>query len=76
MIIATREQPIRFYGTLTEPNLSGSVEIINADVKMPQILNEEIIRRESKFNYINKDSIRLTITSQIDSVKLKERMEQ
>ena len=57
MIIATGEQPLRIYGTLKEPNLMGSVNIINGDIKMPQILNNQVAKRETKFNYISKADI-------------------
>ena len=70
MVIATEERPLRFHGTLTEPNLDGTVTILSADMKMPNVLAEEIIRREQKFNYIHKDTLRITITSIIDSAKL------
>ena len=70
MVIATEERPLRFHGTLTEPNLDGTVTIVSADMKMPQVLNEEVIKREQKFTYINKDVLRVTVTSTIDSAKL------
>jgi hypothetical protein len=50
--------------------LSGSVDIVTAIIKMPQVLNDEVVRRESKFYYVNKDLMRYTITSTIDSAKL------
>lgn len=67
LVIATESKPIRFFGTLTHPNLSGEVVILEADMKMPQILNSGVIKRKTKFNYINKDTIRITTISYRDT---------
>ena len=57
LIISTNEQPLNIFGTINEPNLTGSVSVVNADIKMPQILNNQAIKRDTKFNYINKEDI-------------------
>jgi len=67
MIITTNEQPLNIFGTINEPNLSGSVSVVNAEIKMPQILNNQVVKRDTKFNYINKENI-ITKNTNNDSV--------
>ena len=66
MIIDTDVQPLRFFGTLNEPNLTGSVTVLNADLRMPQVLADEVVRRETKFTYINKNILRIIETTTIN----------
>lgn len=71
LVIATENNPIRFYGTLNEPNLTGSLVILNSELKMPQLLSGGVVKRETKFNYINKDTLRMVVvsyTQPIDSI--------
>ncbi len=70
LVIATDDKPLRFYGTMDEPNLSGSAVILNADMKMPQLLDDEMVKRKTKFTYLTKDTIRMTIISYIDSTAI------
>jgi hypothetical protein len=72
MVIATGSQPIHFYGTLAEPNLTGDISVLNAEITMPNVLEEGSTRVEKKFTYINKDKIRIEINSSTDSNKWKE----
>ncbi|MCL2039337.1 MAG: translocation/assembly module TamB [Bacteroidetes bacterium] len=57
MIISTNEKPLHIFGTINEPNLSGSISVNNAELKMPQVLNNSTVKRDTKFNYINKENI-------------------
>ena len=70
MVIRTDEQPLRFHGSLTEPNLTGSITILNADLNMPQILADEVVRRETRFTYINRNALKITETIAIDEENL------
>ena len=68
LIIATDGVPIRFYGDLKKPNLTGSILILNSELKMPQLLEGSIVKRDTKFKYINKDTLRLVIVSYTEPV--------
>lgn|GEM_PF-5428077 len=47
--IATGNQPIRFYGTLSKPNVTGDIDVKFGNLVMPQEDISQIIR--SQFNY-------------------------
>ncbi len=70
-IIGTEQRPLRFFGTMTEPNLEGDVIVWNADLKMPQIINQQIIR--TTFNYEVKGTTKVyKFTSEVDSILLEQ----
>jgi hypothetical protein len=74
-IIGTEGRPLRFYGTMQEPNLEGDVVVWNAELKMPQIINQQIIR--TTFTYEVKGSSRLyKFTSQVDSSLIEDDVQQ
>lgn len=52
--IATGNNPIRFFGSLKKPNVTGDVDVLFGDLVMPQEDVSQIIR--SKFNYVIKGS--------------------
>lgn len=52
--IATGKNPIRFFGTLKKPNVNGDVDVLFADLVMPQEDISQIVK--SKFNYVIKGS--------------------
>lgn len=80
LIIKTNAKPIRFYGTLDKPNLFCDITILNADVKLSQLLSKTYIKKETKLKYINKDVMRIEMfavpdTAKIDSLKQEEQKE-
>lgn len=52
--IATGKEPLRFFGTLKKPSLTGDVDVLFGDLVMPQEDVSQIVK--SKFNYIVKGS--------------------
>ncbi len=48
-IMTTDENPLRFYGTLKEPNLDGDINVMYADIKMPLFEKRKSIK--TTFNY-------------------------
>lgn len=47
--IATGIEPIHFFGTLNEPNLYGDVNILKADLKMPQEEIRKVVASQLKY---------------------------
>lgn len=54
-IISSAESTIRFSGTLDEPNLSGDVDVLKADLKQPNKIVSRMVR--SELQYIRRDSL-------------------
>ncbi len=48
-IMSSGENPIRFYGTLQEPNLDGDINVMYASIKMPLFEKRKSVR--TSFNY-------------------------
>ena len=51
-IISTGNNPLHFFGTLDKPNIEGDVNVLEADLKMPDVNNSIVIK--SRYNYIIK----------------------
>ncbi len=65
-VITTDQRPIRFWGTLLEPNLEGDINVVYASLKMPDMSTGKL--QYSRLNYkINDDE---TMTIAIDNAKL------
>ncbi|MDX9789617.1 MAG: translocation/assembly module TamB domain-containing protein, partial [Candidatus Kapabacteria bacterium] len=67
-IISTDNQPLRFYGTLDKPNLTGDVNIIDAHLKMPLEQKKQIVRTYFTYEKID-DKVRLTSITSRDSTE-------
>lgn len=65
-IISTGEKPIRFYGTLTQPNLEGDVNVLSARLVMPALLAQAASRSSFRYEYLE-DRTRLHITTTTDT---------
>jgi len=51
-IISSGEKPIRFYGTLTEPNLEGDIDVMYAHVKMPLLEKRKAVKTSFTYSRI------------------------
>jgi|GEM_PF-2712926 len=65
-IISTGDKPLNFYGTLSLPNLDGDVNILEADLEMPQARESKVVL--SSFTYVIKGE-KYTATVETDSKK-------
>lgn len=54
-IIGSGVKPIRFHGTLTEPNLDGDVNVIYANLNLPQTESSTKIKTRVKYERIGND---------------------
>ncbi|MDQ1266729.1 MAG: hypothetical protein QG635_1881, partial [Bacteroidota bacterium] len=66
LVISTGEKNLRFYGTLSQPNIEGDIDIMKADLKLPQLGGASqtahsafkyIIKQKGKIIYSGTDSI-------------------
>lgn len=70
LVIGTENGYIRFFGNLREPNLEGDINIINGDLKMPQMQSKQIVK--SNFTYeIKQDKRIYKLTTIIDTSQTK-----
>ncbi|MFP4528282.1 MAG: translocation/assembly module TamB domain-containing protein, partial [Candidatus Kapaibacterium sp.] len=53
-IIATGEEPFRFYGTLQKPNLTGYINILDASLVMPKMVGSVDTRSEFRYEYADR----------------------
>ncbi|TAL67110.1 MAG: hypothetical protein EPN82_16190 [Bacteroidetes bacterium] len=65
-IISTGPEPLTFFGNLEEPNLQGDVNVLRANLIMPNTTNTQI--RKSSFRYEEKNNY-IKITALMDSLK-------
>ncbi|MBI5323714.1 MAG: hypothetical protein HZB41_00255 [Ignavibacteriae bacterium] len=65
-IISTGPEPLNFFGTLDEPYLQGDVNVLNANLKMPNTTSTQM--RKSAFRYEEKNNY-IRITAIMDSIK-------
>lgn len=63
-IISTGDNPLHFYGTLSLPNLDGDVNILEADLEMPQARESKVVL--SSFTYVIKGE-KYTATVETDN---------
>jgi len=69
LVIGTEDDYIRFFGTMQEPNIEGSLIIINAELKMPQTQSKQIVK--SNFTYEIKDSKRIyKLSNELDTTRV------
>ncbi len=54
-VIQSGDNPIHFFGTLDEPNLEGDINVLRADLQMPQEI--ESTQEKSTFRYIIGDEL-------------------
>jgi len=65
-IISSDENPIRFYGTLAEPNLEGDINVMYASIKMPLLEKRKAIK--TSFTYYQTDGkYKIKVTNTRDS---------
>lgn len=60
--IATGQEPIRFYGSLSKPNVTGDVEVKFGNLVMPQEDVSQIIRSQFNYKIYNPDEEKDIIT--------------
>lgn len=59
MVIATDAKPLRFFGTLDEPFLHGSINILDGKLQMPEIKRTNVAQSSFIYEYIGADTLRL-----------------
>lgn len=65
-VIATGDHPLRFYGTMSEPNLEGDVNVLSARLIMPALIAQTATRSTFRYEYLE-DRTRLHIITTPDS---------
>ncbi len=66
--IGTESRPIRFFGTMQEPNLEGDVIVYNAELKMPEVQNQQMVRTTFTYEVKNKTKV-YKLSSQKDTTQ-------
>jgi len=65
-IMSSGDNPIRFYGTLQEPNLEGDINVMYASIKMPLFEKRKSVRTTFNYNLVG-DKYKITIRNERDS---------
>lgn len=68
MSVSTGRKPIRFYGTMEEPNLEGDIIVDNASLKIGEMQSGKQVTQRLDYKYIEaEDKIIIRSYSEIDS---------
>ena len=65
-IMSSGDNPIRFYGTLQEPNLEGDINVMYASIKMPLFEKRKSVRTTFNYNLVG-DRYKINIKNERDS---------
>lgn len=65
-IMSSGDNPIRFYGTLQEPNLEGDINVMYASIKMPLFEKRKSVRTSFNYNLVG-DKYILNIKNERDT---------
>jgi hypothetical protein len=67
LIISTGNNPIKFEGSLDDPQLSGDVNVVYADLKMPEFTEQQNAKTQLRYQIVG-DKIRHSIKNNSDSL--------
>jgi hypothetical protein len=69
LVIATDTKPLRFFGTLDEPYMHGSVNILDGKLQMPEIKRTNVAQSSFIYEYIGADTLRLVAVQDTSAIE-------